>query len=396
MKIVLVADTFPPFRSSGAVQLRDLAREFVRQGHQLTVLLPDARLNQAWTLESFDGAQVLRLRSPRIKEVGYLRRTFGEWLMPYAMRRNLRRSPLAGQHWEGIVWYSPSIFHGPLVRALKQRSCCRGYLIIRDIFPEWAVDIGLLRLNLVYYFFRWIARQQYEVADIIGVQSPGNLGYFWQWQQARRGRSLQVLQNWLGKPGCARCPIRIEETLIAGRTIFVYAGNMGIAQGMDILLNLASRMQVRNDIGFLFVGRGNDAGRLKKTAAALGLDNVVFHDEIDPDEIPDLYAQCSAGLIALDARHNSHNIPGKFLTYIQNRLPVLASVNPGNDLANLIRREGVGEVCETDCLDQLEQCCCSLIDRLSADPLLGDRCISLFERQFSVSSTVQQIVSSLD
>lgn len=395
MKLVLIADTFPPLRTSGAVQLRDLAREFIRQGHELTVLLPDPDLSQAWALENFDGTQVLRLRSPRTKDISYLRRTIGEWLMPRAMWRNMRRSPLARQRWEAIVWYSPSIFHGPLVRALKRQSGCRGYLIIRDIFPEWAVDIGLLRPGLAYRFFKWIARQQYDVADIIGVQTPGNLGYFRQWHQARKGRSLEVLQNWLDKPASARCPIRIEETPLAGRKVFVYAGNMGIAQGMDILLNLADRMRARDHIGFLLVGRGIDAKRLKESAAVRGLDNVFFHDEIDPDEIPDLYAQCDAGLVALDPRHKSHNIPGKFLTYMQNGLPVLANVNPGNDIANLIRDEDVGEVCETNSLDELEQRCVALVDRLDADPMLPDRCINLFERQFSVSRIVQQLVSSL-
>lgn len=395
MKLVLIADTFPPLRTSGAVQLRDLAREFIRQGHELTVLLPDANLSQPWVLENYDGTQVLRLRSPRTKDISYLRRTIGEWLMPHAMWRNLRRSQLARQRWEAIVWYSPSIFHGPLVRALKRQSGCRGYLIIRDIFPEWAVDIGLLRPRLAYRFFKWIARQQYDVADIIGVQTPGNLAYFRQWHQARKGRSLEVLQNWLGQPASARCPIRIEKTPLAGRKVFVYAGNMGIAQGMDILLNLADRMRARDHIGFLLVGRGNDAKRLKESAAVRGLDNVFFHDEIDPDEIPDLYAQCDAGLVALDPRHKSHNIPGKFLTYLQNGLPVLANVNPGNDIANLIRDENVGEVCETGSLDELEQRCVDLVEQLDADPMLPDRCINLFERQFSVSRIVQQVVSSL-
>lgn len=395
MKLALIADTFPPLRSSGAVQLRDLAREFVRQGHELTVLLPDADLSRPWTLENFDGAQVLRLKSPRTKDISYLRRTIGEWLMPRAMLRNLRRSPLATEQWEAIVWYSPSIFHGALVHALKRQSGCRGYLIIRDIFPEWAVDVGILRPRLAYHFLKRIALQQYELADTIGVQSPGNLSYFRKWHQSSNDRSLEVLQNWLDKPASARCPIRLEETSLAGRKVFVYAGNMGIAQGMDIFLDLADRMMARDDVGFLFVGRGNDAKRLAENAAARGLDNVLFQDEIDPDEIPDLYAQCDVGLVALDPRHKSHNIPGKFLTYMQSGLPVLANVNPGNDIANLIREEDVGEVCESNRIDELEQLCVNLINRLEADSMFTERCISLFDREFSVSRTVNQVVASL-
>ena len=395
MKLVLIADTFPPLRTSGAVQLRDLSREIVRQGHELTVLLPDSDLNAGWALDEYDAAQVLRLRAPKTKDAGYVRRTLAEWLMPHAMRRNLRKSPLADQQWDGVVWYSPSIFHGPLVRTLKRKSRCRGYLIIRDIFPEWAVDLGLMRPGLVYRFFKRIAQKQYEAADIIGVQTPGNLNYFAAWEAARNGRSVEVLQNWLDAPASARSRIRIDETSLSGRKIFVYAGNMGVAQGMDILLDLAARMRSRSDIGFLFVGRGSDADRLKEIAVARKLDNVLFLDEIDPDEIPDLYAQCFAGLVALDPRHKSHNIPGKFLTYMQNGLPVLANVNPGNDLADLIRRENVGEVCENNRVEELEERCSALIARIEGDPQFPDRCLDLFRRQFSVSQTANQIVSAL-
>ncbi len=105
MRIALIADTFPPLRTSGAVQLRDLAREFVRQGHELTVLLPAPGLAQPWGLEDFEGARVLRLRAPRTKDIGYVRRTIGEFMMPFAMYRNLKRArwrTSSGMGWSGM------------------------------------------------------------------------------------------------------------------------------------------------------------------------------------------------------------------------------------------------------------------------------------------------------
>ena len=394
MRIALIADTFPPLRTSGAVQLRDLSREFARQGHQLTVLLPASDLDRDWELQNADGVEVLRLRAPRTKDIGYVRRTLGELLMPFAMLRNLRKSPLARQKWDGVVWYAPSIFHGPLARALKRASGCKGYLIIRDIFPEWAVDMGLMGRGLPYRFFDAVARYQYSVADVIGVQTPGNLAYFEKWRQ-QPGRTLEVLQNWLGEPAKKPCAIRVDATLLAGRKVFVYAGNMGVAQGMDRVLDLAERLLHRPDVGFLFVGRGSDAARLKTTAQARGLSNVVFFYEIDPDEIPDLYAQCSVGIVALDPRHQSHNIPGKFLTYMQSGLPVLANVNAGNDLAALIRREQVGQVCESNDVEQLARMAETLLSQISTDLALPVRCSQLFARQFSVEQAVCQILTAL-
>lgn len=395
MRVALIADTFPPLRTSGAVQLRDLSREFSRQGHALTVFLPSPDLETSWTLESFDGVEVLRLKAPRTKDIGYFRRTLGELMMPFVMMRQFRKSPLCSERWDGVVWYAPSIFHGPLASALKKSSGCKGYLIIRDIFPEWAVDMGLMGRGLPYRFFDAVARYQYKVADVIGVQTPGNRGYFDQWQQ-KSGRRLEVLQNWLDKPAHARCPIRVNETGLAGRKVFVYAGNMGIAQGMNILLDLADKLRHRTDVGFLFVGRGSDATRLKVSATDLKLDNVLFYDEIHPDEIPDLYSQCSAGIVSLDPRHKSHNIPGKFLTYMQSGLPVLANINEGNDLAQMIRDEQVGQVCESNQVSDLLLLTDKLLIQIDsqADDL-SNRCRSLFEREFAVDRAVRQIVAAL-
>lgn len=394
MHIALIADTFPPLRNSGAVQLRDLSREFVRQGHELTVLLPSTDISDSWKIERMDGVQVLRLRALKTKDINYVSRTIGEFLMPYAMRRNLNKSPLATQKWDGVVLYAPSIFHGPLANSLKKRSGCKGYLIIRDIFPEWAVDMGLMGRGLPYQFFNAIAQYQYSVADVIGVQTLGNRVYFKNWLKKNNG-TLEVLQNWLGKPAEERCVIRLNETSLAGRKVFVYAGNMGVAQGMDIVLHLAEKMIVRSDVGFLLVGRGSEVQRLKNYIQERDLSNVLFFDEIDPDQIPDLYAQCSVGLVALDPRHKSHNIPGKFLTYMQSGLPVLANINPGNDLAQMIRDKRVGQVCETNQVDELLQLTEKLLDQIQTDSGLSARCTALFEREFAVENTVKQIVTSL-
>ncbi len=138
--------------------------------------------------------------------------------MPFAMLRNFRKSPLAKEHLDGVVWYSPSIFHGPFVSALKRSSGCRSYLIIRDIFPEWAVDMGLMGRRLPYRFFDAVARYQYSVADVIGVQAPGNLQYFGSGKE-RSGRQLEVLQNWLGKPAQMRCSIRVEPPRVSWRPV---------------------------------------------------------------------------------------------------------------------------------------------------------------------------------
>ena len=394
MHIALLADTFPPIRTSGAVQLRDLSCEFVRQGYTVTVILPTPGLSESWLIEEFDSVQVLRLKALRTKDIGYVRRTISEFLMPFIMLRNLRKSPFADIRWDGVVWYSPTIFLGPLANALKKAGSCRSYLIIRDIFPEWAADMGLMGRGFPYLFFKVIARFQYSVADVIGVQTQGNLPYFSEWKK-QSGRRVEVLQNWLADTPDVSCSIRVSAGKLAGRKIFVYAGNMGVAQGMGILLDLAEQLLSRRDIGFLFVGRGSDAQKLRFDAKSRGLDNVEFHDEIDPAEISGLYAQCHVGIVALDPRHKTHNIPGKFLTYMQAGLPVLASINPGNDLEDLIRNERVGRVCTDHTLETLMRKVEETVSELNVDASIADRCRALSKMLFSPDAVVKQIVAGL-
>lgn len=123
---------------------------------------------------------------------------------------------------------------------------------------------------------------------------------------------------------------------------------------------------------------------------------MVFHEELKPWEIPGLLAQCHIGLVALDPRHQTHNIPGKFLTYLQAGLPVLARINPGNDLADLINREGVGRVCTDDAVDTLQRLALQLADDRAGHELAVGRCRTLFAERFSPVTAVQQIIAALE
>jgi glycosyltransferase involved in cell wall biosynthesis len=393
VKIALIADAYPPMRSSGAVQLRDLAREFARQGHEITVLVPASRQRPPWIVEASDGVTVIRLKSMQTRDTAYLQRTLGELTMPFMMRRNFKRSPLAERRFDGIVWYSPTIFLGPLIKALRRRHGCPTYLIIRDIFPEWAADMGLMRRGPAFRFFQAIADLQYSAADTIGVQTPGNLTFFDKVSSA--GKRVEVLQNWLTPTAAGSCPIDLDATSLAGRKIFVYAGNMGVAQGMEKLFRLAENLERDESIGLVFVGRGSEVPRLRELAKQRRLTNVLFFDEVEPDELSGLYRQCSAGLLSLDPRHRTHNIPGKFISYMHAGLPVLASVNPGNDLEAMVRDERVGRISTDPSGGDLAPLARLMTSEDLADDDTRLRCKALAARLFSSEAAVRQIVSAL-
>lgn len=270
------------------------------------------------------------------------------------------------------------------------------YLILRDVFPEWAADIGVMRRGLAFRLFMAVADFQYRTADVIGVQAAGNLSYFHGRLQGWLGR-VEVLENWLAAPPVVvRGPFRVADTRLAQRKIFVYAGNMGVAQQMDKLIDTARALLLNSHVGFLFVGRGSELARLKGRCIAEGIHNVLFIDEIEPDEIPGLLAQCHCGLISLDGRHRSHNIPGKLLTYLQAGLPILATINDGNDLEKLVLSERVGRVSVASDGNDLPQLLETMMSEDLNDPGIAGRCRSVWQKHFSPQSAAQQIVLALE
>ena len=394
MRIALIADSYVPARTSVAVQMQDLAKELASQGHEPTVIVPNAELTSAWSLDQVDGVEVLRIRAPRLKKVNYLRRAIGEFALSLFMLRGLSWSPLRDVVWDGVAWYSPTIFLGPFVKVLKRQSGCRTYLILRDIFPDWALDLGVLRPGFAYRLLKLVERYQYSVADVVGVQSPANLQYMSDWARTPN-RRLEVLNNWLIESESELPPGSIVPTQFSDRTVLVYAGLMGHAQGLESLILLAERMRDRSDVGFLFVGDGTQVQRLRALATEKSLGNLVFHDEIEPREVTALLAECHIGLLALDPRLKTHNIPGKFLAYLRAGLPVLAVVNAGNDLEQLIPTEGVGRVCIGDSLDELHGMAEELIANPTERDRMGARGKELMLSMFSASRAAEQLVAGL-
>ena len=393
MRVALISTDYPPLCTSAAVQMRDLAQEFLHQGHEPVVIVPSEHLSSVWSTEIMDGVQVLRLAGPRTRHSSYLLRTVSELLLPFVMMRGLRKSPLYDISWDLVAWYSPTIFFGPLIWFMKRTSGCRTYLILRDIFPEWALDLGLLRKGPAYLFFKAAANFQYAMADTIGVQTLSNLGYFAAWKR-KSAQRLEVLQNWQTPAPDIGSSIVIGKTVLAGRKVFVYIGNMGVAQGMDIFIDLADRLKHRTDVGFLFVGRGSEVARLKARVLGLALTSTLFFDEVDPREMPGLLAQCHVGLLALDPRHRTHNIPGKFLTYLLAGLPVLARVNAGTDLMRLIEEEKVGRVYVGKSVETFSTLAEGMIDSPAVCEAMAFRGRSLAVRMFSPTTAVGQILAT--
>ena len=397
MKLLIITDAFPPSRTSAAVHMHDLSLELVEQGHSVTVVVPVEINGQSLIIENSNGFRLVSVLAPKIKDIGYLRRAFAELFLPYAIYHRLKSSVIFNESFDGIIWYSPTIFWGSLISRLKIKFKCRTYLVLRDIFPDWAVDLGLMKKRISYYFLKIIECNQYRVASRIGIQSPGNLKYFNGRMLKRFKPKVELLWTWVTPNNQAvKCSIDLKKTHLAGREIFVYAGNMGKAQDFDLIINLVELLSNRDDIGFVFVGRGSEVGRLKALVNKKPIENILFFDEIDSAEIPALYHQCKVGLVALDPRHKSNNIPGKFLSYMASGLPVLARLNPGNDLVDIIENHNVGASYIGSDVNEFKEIAIGLIEILKVDQYLSSRCKNLANNLFSTKKAVKQILETLE
>jgi len=397
VKLLLIADAFPPMRTSASVHMHELTLELIEQGHEVTVIIPRASGDVSLISQDINRFRLLSVLALKTKDVGYTRRVIAEFLSPFIIYFRLKSSSIMNENFDGIIWYSPTIFFSPLISRLKRKFRCPAYLVLRDMFPDWAVDLGLMKKTLPYYFLKFIEFNQYKVASYIGIQAPGNFKYFNGGIFKKFRGKVELLWTWVTPSNLAAiCPIDLNKTNLAGRKIFVYAGNMGVAQDFDLIMELVLHYKSQSGIGFVFVGRGSEVDRLKRIKIENSLDNIIFYDEIDPTQISGLYSQCTIGLVALDPRHKSNNIPGKFLSYMEAGLPTLARLNSGNDLIDVIGKNQVGAFYIGSNSLEFKSVADTLIETLQHDKDISNRCKLLVDNIFSTQKAVKQIIGSLN
>jgi glycosyltransferase involved in cell wall biosynthesis len=393
MRILLLVDCYYPNSKSSATQMHDMAMELHRQKHEVIVLTPSDRISSNVEVTREFGSQVVRVKTRNIKGAWRAFRALEESRLSSVLWRRAK-SFLLQHPVDLILFYSPTIFWAPLVRRLKSHWHCPAYLILRDIFPAWAVDAGLLRKGLIYRFFHRKEILQYEVADRIAVQSPANLRYFAREFPSHRYH-LEVLYNWIS--------LRMEDSLVTnyrdqlglrGKVVFVYGGNLGVAQDVDNIVRLAQRLVQNGHIHFLLVGEGSEVPRLRRLLVEKSLHNIQILPSVRPPEYLAMLSEFDVGLLSLDRRLKTHNVPGKLLGYMYWCKPTLASINPGNDLFEILGKNQAG-VC---LLNGDDDGLCAAALRLANDPDLrsrmGKNARGLLERLFSVEAAVAQIMNA--
>lgn len=391
MRLLFIVDDYLPHSTKVAAKMmHDLALEFKRQGHHVSVLTPLPKRKNFLNKRILDGIEVLYFKSGKIKNISKIRRAVNESLLSWNAWRAAGKY-LKNKKFDGIVYYSPSIFFGALVRKLKRLWNCNSYLILRDIFPQWAVDNGLINKSTpVYWYFKFFEWINYRYADKIGVMSFSNLLFF---TKKEKGTSkFEVLFNWSEIPLISKPDGHFRRKLnLDNKTVFFYGGNIGHAQKMMNLVNLARKFRNNSNVHFLFVGNGDEVEMIKKEKKRDDISNLTLLSAVDQGTYFKMLNEFDIGLFSLHPEHKTHNFPGKLLGYMGYSKPILGCVNEGNDLKEIINRSEAGFVLDSNDAEGLYNAAKRLIDFEELRKKMGENGKDLLAKQFSVKSACLQI-----
>ncbi len=390
-KLLLIVDDFLPHSTKVAAKMMyDLAISLKNQGNDVLVLTPLSSLDKNFELRDVQGVNVLFFKSGRIKNLSKVRRAINETLLSYRAWKNCQ-TYFAKNRFDGIVYYSPSIFWGNLVGKLKKQYQVKSYLILRDIFPQWTIDNGLMRKNsLIHKYFKYFERINYTQADKIGVMSNANK----QWCVANflNPEKFEVLPNWTRiNPTVTQTDSLRKKLHLEDKVIFFYGGNIGHAQDMDNLMQLAIQMKNNEKAHFLFVGKGDEVELILERKKEYHLNNVTYIPSVNQEEYFRMLSEIDVGLFNLHPDHKTHNFPGKLLGYMEYSKPILGCVNPGNDLKTVITNAKAGFIFDKSEQTAFFQATESLINSSDLRTEMGKNGFLLLKKTFDVKEVASRL-----
>lgn len=394
MKICLIVDDYMPDSIKVAAKMmHELAVEFILNGHEVSVITPDTKIDTKVKVDDLDGVKVYRFKSGEIKNVSKIKRAINETLLSYKAWSSCK-SILENDKHDLIVYYSPSIFFGSLVKNLKKVWNAPSYLILRDIFPQWTIDNGLLKEeSLITKYFKFFESINYENANIIGLMSQENLNWFN--KKYDNKYKTELLYNWASDIPTSNEDNGYRKKLnLEDKIIYFYGGNMGHAQDMMNLIRLAKNMQEFPQAHFLFVGAGDEVELMKDAVKKENIKNTTILPPVNQKKFLEILSQVDVGLFSLNYNHKTHNFPGKLLGYMCESKPILGSINPNNDLKEVIEEANAGLISINGEDEILFDSAKKLLDdrtRLE----IGNNTNLLLKNNFSVQSAVKKILEKM-
>lgn len=327
------------------------------KGNDVLVVAPaNEKTTVGLVIES--GIKVLRVHTHKLFGVNMIRKGIANIMLPYQYKRALKKID-ADLNFDLIITPTPPITLYAIVTWLKKKSNAKVYVILRDIFPQNAVDLDLIREDgPIHKYFRENEKKLYAIADRIGCMSQGNIDYVKRHNPTLDPGKLHLLPNWTNPlplmPKTENDELKKKEG-ITGKFIVIFGGNIGLPQKMENIVDLAIACKDQPDILFLIMGSGTAYSNLKKLVAEKKVTNMQLGGKLNQQEYFKFLQMADVGLISLSEKFTIPNIPSKALTYYNAKKPILASIDLNTDFGRDLEKINAGLWAEAGKTDKLKE-----------------------------------------
>ncbi len=356
MNVLFISISSIPDVAGHSISL-DLIHELKRRGHEVFIVASLERKETAETnLAEEAGCKILRVKIGNNKKANIIEKGLTTVLLPKLCVKAIKKY-YSDVKFDLVLYPTPPVTHYETVKFIKKRDGARSYLLLKDIFPQNAVDIKMMSKSgvkgLLYKYFRREEKKLYAISDRIGCMSQANVDYLLAHNPEIPQDKVEVCPNSIEIQDMTitdeeKTEIRDKYGIPQDKKVFVYGGNLGRPQGIPFIIDCLKSQIANQDAYFLIVGDGTEFGKLKAFFDEAKPQNMKLMSKLSKADYDRMVAACDVGMIFLDHRFTIPNFPSRLLAYMQAGLPVLACTDPNTDVGKVIVDGGFGWWCESN------------------------------------------------
>ena len=355
MNILFVSISSLPCVGEHGISL-DLIHEFRRQGHSVYIICAHEKREKRETrLSKEDGCHILRVKIGNNKKANIIEKGLTTVLLPRKYIAGIKKY-YNDVKFDLVLYPTPPVTQVETVEYIKKRDGAVSYLLLKDIFPQNAVDIGMLSKSgvkgILYRYFRRVEKKLYRISDHIGCMSQANVDYILKHNPKINPdkaevcpNSIEVIDKRVTQE--ARRKIREKYSIPQDVRVFIYGGNLGKPQDIPFIIECMKASREIGNVLFLIVGDGSEYGKLDAFVRVENQANLKLMRRLPKEDYDTLVGACDAGLIFLDHRFTIPNFPSRLLSYMSAGLPVLACTDKNSDIGKVITEGQFGWWCES-------------------------------------------------
>lgn len=389
MKILYISMVFPKSDDDSTIYT-DLAEKLSERGHQVTVIVAEERKNFCDSSFSQErGCRVLRVKVGNMYNVNFVEKGISIITLPYFIREAIKKN-LQDEKFDLILFEAPPATLAKVIMFAKQKFHAPAFLMMKDIFPQNAIDIGIMKKGIIYCYFRLKEKKLYKTADMIGYMSEGNREYLVSHNKIADSK-LTIFPN---TKKIHQLPVRHDDFVMRkkygipeDKTVFVFGGNMGKPQGLPFLCNAIKNVENKYDAFFVLIGKGTEKVYVQDMLK--GCKNALVLDSLPRDEYEQLILECDIGIVSLDYRFTIPNYPSRILSYLEYAIPVLAVTDKNTDFQDLIKEADCGLWCYSNSLRDFAKAVEELTGDVEMRYRMGQNGRSYMEKHFDVKVSVK-------